>query len=407
MQGSIINGEVRKGTAKPAEILSRIGPELFREAYKEGMSWSAWLEYQDPSHNYNDGSDAFTRLMHVAGIRTRSHDGMGLWADTFEAFTRTPQTRCLLSEWTSRIWREMRTGRSANTRAIYTSSDDIPGSSLRPYVESAGARVTSPIALPFRLADLVAITTPISGGEFRSVYLETDATNTRLVRVAESADIPLFKLVTSTHVINLLKYGGGIGVTYEQLRRTRIDKIRLWLEQVALQGEMDKISQAINILVSGDGNTATAASAWRAKTDLDAAATGKTVTLKAWWAFKLKFAPLYSLTHIVGAEADITKLGLVSVGDSNMQVFLADPLRPSTDGTLRDGTRWGITANVPTDKLVGLDASRALEMAVEIGSNIQEIERIASNQTQNLYQTETLGFGVLQPGATKTLELET
>lgn len=407
MQGTIINGEVHRGTALPAEILPRVGPDLFREAYKTGMSFSAWLEHQDPSDKYKDGLDAFSRLLHVAKIRTRSHAGMGLWADEFESFLVTPQKRCLLSEWTSRIMREMRTGQSANTRAIYTAADDIPGSSLRPYAEAATMRVSNPIALPFRLADLVAITTPISGGEFRSVYLATDATNLRLVRIAESADIPLFKLVTSTHVINLLKYGGGIGVTYEQLRRVRIDKVRFWLEQVALQGEMDKISQAINVLVSGDGNTATAATNWRAKTDLDAAATGKTITLKAWWAFKLKFAPLFALTHIVGVEGDITKLGLVNVGDSNMQVYLADPLRPSTDGTLRDGTRWGITADVPTDKLVGVDATRALEMAVEIGSSIQEIERIASNQTQNLYQTETLGFGVLQPGATKTLELET
>lgn len=407
MQGTIIDGQVRTGTPRPAEILPRVGPDLFRRAYNDGMSFSAWLEHQDPSREYQDGLDAFSRLLHVANIRTRSHEGMGLWASEFDAFLETPQKRCLMAEWTSRIWREMRTRKSANTRAIYTASDDIPGSSLRPYAEATDMRVSNPIALPFRLADLVAITTPISGAEFRSVYLATDASNTRMVRIAESADIPLFKLVTSQHVINLLKYGGGIGVTYEQLRRVRIDKVRFWLQQVALQGEMDKISQAVNVLVSGDGNTGTAATNWRAKTDLDSAATGKTVTLKAWWAFKLKFAPLFALTHIIGTEGDITKLGLVNVGDSNMQVFLADPLRPSTDGTLRDGTQWGITSDVPTDKLVGVDSSRALEMAVEIGSNIQEIERIASNQTQNLYQTETLGFGVLQPGATKTLELET
>ncbi len=403
----IIDGQVRQGTAKPAEILARMSPDLYREAYREGMSFSAWLEFQDASSNYRDGLDAFGRLLHAANIRTRSRPEMGLFAHEFGVFLEHERTRSLVPELMARWWREVQTGRSPDTRAIYSASDDIPGSSLRPYAEAAQMRVSNEIRPPFMLNDLIALTTPINGTEYRSVYLATDAANMRLVRVAESSDIPLFKLTSSTKTINLLKYGGGIETTYEQLRRTRIDKMRFWLQMVALQSEMDKVSQAINIAVSGDGGSGTAATNWRAKTDLDSAATGKTITLKAWWAFKLKFSPLYRLTHIVATEGDITKLGLVNVGDSNLQVFLADPLRPSTDGTLRDGTRWGITADVPTDKLVGLDATRALERVIEIGGNIQEIERFARNQTEILTMTEVENFAVLQPGSVKTLELET
>jgi hypothetical protein len=88
--------------------------------------------------------------------------------------------------------------------------------------------------------------------------------------------------------------------------------------------------------------------------------------------------------------------------------YLGDPTAaPGYDNMLRDGVRYGITPDVPADKLVGLDASRALERVIEIGSNIQEIERFARNQTQVLTMTEVEAFAILQPGTVKTLELET
>jgi hypothetical protein len=404
----IIDGQVRQGTAKPAEMLKRVGVDLYREAYQNGMSFSAFLEMQDPSSNYRDGLDAFGRLCREARVRMRSHAGMGLYASEFGELEKHPQARLLIPEWISRIYREVQTGQSANTRALYTSGDDIPGSSLRPYAEAAALRTNPEIKPPIMLSDLVAITTPITGNTYRSVYMDTTAAQLRQSRVAESADIPVLKLIVATNTINLLKYGHGIQVTYEALRRTRLDKVAFWLRMAAIQAEMDKVSYAINIAVSGDGNSGTAATNWRAKTDLDAAATGKSVTLKAWLAFKLKFFPLYAPTHVIGVEGDILKVGLVNLGDSNNPVYMFNTTQqPGYQNTFRDGVKYGITADVPTDKLVALDANRALERVVEIGANIQEIERYAKNQTQTVYQTEVEAIAVLQPGATKTLELET
>lgn len=398
---------IQPGRISPTDLFHRLSPTMFRDAADAGVNFSVWLEAQLPSAEFNDGMDAYERLLSVAGIRTRSNGAAGAWSSTWDAFEQSAQHRALVPEFITRVQRSVKFGRSASTRALYSSTDDLPGTSLRPYADAAQMRVKSEVAAPIMLNEMVALTTPIDGNAYRVVYLNTNTANSRMVRVAEGAEIPRAKLTTGEHTINLLKYGRALESTYEALRRTRIEKVAFWLEQIAIQNEMDKVSQAINVLVSGDGNSGTAATAYQAQTDFDAAATGKAVTLKAYMAFKLKFFPLYQITHIFGAEADILKLILLNVGDSDAMTYLGDPTAaPGFSNMLRDGVRYGITANVPTDKLVAIDARRALERVVEIGANISEIERWITSQTQVLTLTEVEGYAVLQPGTVRTLELQ-
>jgi hypothetical protein len=74
--------------------------------------------------------------------------------------------------------------------------------------------------------------------------------------------------------------------------------------------------------------------------------------------------------------------------------------------TLRDGTRYGVTADVPSNKLVALDNSAALELVTEIGSDITEVERWATRQTQTIVMSEVMGFAIFDAGCVKTLEFE-
>lgn len=403
----IIDGQVREGRARPADLFRSFGPNVYRAAAEEGVNLSVYLETQDPSSGYQDGMDAFERLLDAAEVRTVSRPAAGIFADEMEVFGASSAHRSLMPEFIHRIWRSVRFGGSASTRALYTSGDDIAGSSLRPYADSAQVGYVSPVAPPFSLSDIVAMTTPVATSAYRKVYLSTTASATRRRRVVEGADIPLGKLTTAEHTINLYKYAGGLKSTYEALRRTRIDKVRLWLAQEALRNEIDKISEAINTLVSGDGNSSTAADAWQAQTDFDSAATGKAVTLKAYWRFKQKFAPVFQMTHIVGAEADIAKLALLNIGSSTVPVYFFSTVQnPTTRLMLADGVIAGITPDVPTDKLVGVDARQALERVTEIGSNISEIERWAQSQVEILTISEVEAFAVLTQGATKTLELQ-
>lgn len=397
------------GRTGAQELHRQLGPALYRDAYKAGRSLSAHLEMLDPSTGYEDGLDAFSRQCMLAGVVTRSQPELGVFASKLEAFEATETARALVPELFARMWRETVTGKSANTRALFLSTDDIPGGSALPHAMAAAPRVTRRRP-PLTLAELIAVTTPADSATYKAHYLTASAANTRRSRVAEGTDIPLMRLTGGDHAIDLLKYGGGIEASYEVLRRTRIDKIALWMAQVAITTEMDRISHAIKVLVDGDGNSGTAATNWRAKTDLDSAATGKTVTLKAYQGFKLKFAPTHQMTHLVGVEGDLLKVLLLSIGTGgdNQGLTLGAVDQPWGSGMmLRDGVKIGLTADVPTDKLVGLDASAALEWVFEVGSNIEEVERFARKQTQTITISEVEAFVVFDQNATKTLELET
>ena len=190
------------------DMLERFTPEMYRTAYAEKMSLSAWLETQDPSEGYNDGLDAFGRLLMAADIRVNSMPEIGVYASKFEAFDKTEHTRSLIHEWMSRVWRSVSTGETYNTRSLLTSYEDALGTSMRPYVNAARARYKQ-LAAPIPLSELVAYTTNIDGDSYRAFYLTDSAADQRMVRVNEGAEIPRSKLVGGDHTTKLYKYGRG------------------------------------------------------------------------------------------------------------------------------------------------------------------------------------------------------
>ena len=398
---------ITPGRIGAQELARQIGPNLYREAYQHGRSLSVHLEMLDPSTGYNDGLDAFSRQLKLAGIVSRSHPELGVYASKLEAFEVSDEARALVPELFQRMWRSVVTGKSPDTRALYTTGDDIPGGAALPHALAATARV-SRRRPPLMLSELIAVSTPVDSGTYKAFYLTPSEANSRRSRVAEGTDIPLMRLTGGDQAINLLKYGGGIEASYEVLRRSRIDKIELWMAQVAIQTEMDRISHAIKVLVDGDGNSGTAATNFDA-TDLDATATGYAVTLKAYISWKLKFSPGYQMSHAIGAEGDVLKVMLLSIGsgENDRGIYLAPMDQAMQSGLmLRDGVKAGITDDVPSNVLVGIDATAALEWVFEVGSNIEEVERFARKQTQAIVISEVEAFAVFDQGATKTLTLE-
>jgi hypothetical protein len=330
MAPMVINGRTVDSRVRVGEVLNQVSPDLIRQAYDEGYTFSAFLEHQDPTAEYeNDpvlrGLDAFERLLYVAGLQTRSMPGAGRWASTIQDFEKREETRLLIPELMSRFWRSASYG-SANTRAIFSSADDLPGQLIRPWADAAEPRWDRRLGPPVRLAELVAVTTPIGTDAYRAFYLSDVAAEQRMVRVSEMGEIPAAKITGGEHTIRLLKYGRRIDQSYEALRRQRLDKVRLWVQRLAIRTEMEKVAHALQTLVNGDGNAGTSATNVQIKTDLDSAATGFTLTLKAWLAFRLKWFPTYRLSHILGAEADVLKLLLLNIGSSGASVptYLGD-----------------------------------------------------------------------------------
>jgi hypothetical protein len=385
----------------PKEILGRMSMEMHQRIRKqEGMTLSRWLEQEDPSERYKDGTDAFQRLLMVADIKTRSHPRGEYTADTVEKFHQSEATRALFPEF---LLRTVEKVRHSQQRAPFLSDDTAVNSQMRPYGDDMTPRwdMTEP-AIP--LDEVVARTRFVDSDRARSTYLTRDATQTRKKRVSEAADIPRAKIVTSENTIPLYKYGVGIETSYEALRRLPIDLVAFFIRLEAIQAETDKVAAALDVIVNGDGNSGTSATSYNLTT-LDGAAVAGTLTLKGWLAFKAKFASPYTLTTALAPEAMILQLLLLNMGSAN--ALLMD--RPDLGGftpinnTFADGVRYGITSDAPANKIVGIDGRFGIGRVVETGSQVEEIERYMSRQVQTLFITENEGFEVIDPRALKIL----
>ncbi len=393
---------------KATDMLPQMGLNVYRTAYQDGMSLSAFLERQDPSGEYRDGTDAFQRLLQAADLRVETLPHYGVQASTFGDFLRTESTRALIPEWLLREWRSVQTGRPFSTRAMYSTADGAAGSWERPYAEAMTPRTDQQIAPAIPLSQLVAITTPINSAEYRSYYLTNDEDQTSMVRVAEGAEVPRVKLTGSQHVINLLKYGRALEASYEVLKRQRVDRLALTVRMMAAQAEADKVAAIISVMVNGDGNNN--APTTHNLTTLDAAATAGALTLKGWLAFKMKFVNPYVMTGALAREDVALQMFLLNTGSANTP--LVNVQQPSGLGAftqmnpgLRDSVALGWTADAPALKIVGFDRRFAIERVVDVGMTITEIERFITRQVEVLVVTEAEGYAVIDKQAINVLDV--
>lgn len=393
--------------ARANDIAGQINFALMERAANEGMNFSRYLEKIDPSDGYGDGLDAFERQLQIANIKTRTYMGEGIYADRFDAFDKNDATRALGIEFLHRCWRNAVHG-MAGKRAPYADSDGIVGGSMRPFVDAAQERYAQ-IQPAVPISELIAFTTPIDGDAYRAAYLEDDTDEVRMKRVAEGADIPGAKLTASEKTVRLVKYGRALTMTYERLRRMRIDQVAFHIARLAVQAETDKVAQIIDVAVSGDGNAGTTAPVHEL-TDLDTGTTANNLTVKAWLAFKMKFTNPYAITTALTQEGPALALQLLNMGSANIPLVSLEgpagfggltPINPE----LRDNVRLGWLSDAPSGKIVGIDRRFAIERVTEIGSNISETQRFITNQTQVLTLTETEGYAKLDNAAVRVLDL--
>lgn len=394
----------------PKEIFRQMGTtNFFREAYEHGMSCSAWLEHKDPSPQYRDGTDAFQRLLQVANIRVNSDPQQGYFCDLWEKFDADANTRALAYEWAIRTAKRATNGQDVSTRAIYTSADFAAGSVIEPFVSAAAARYQQ-IAPAIPLETLVAITTPIQGDAYRAFYLTSNTVAQRFNRVAQGAEIPRASLTGLDHTIRLHKYGKGLDITYEVMRRQRIDLIGLHIARMQIQTEIDRVAAAIDVVVNGDGNASTAATNSNLTT-LDPGTVVNVLTAKAWLTWKAQYVNPYVLTLVLAQAAPTVQAELLNLGSANIPLAVVQGISGLgglglITPQLGSNIRLGLTSDAPATKYVGLDSRFGLEHVTEIGADITELTRFVERQAQAIFLTYVDGFAILDANANRTLRLD-
>lgn len=385
---------------KPLDLYKERSREMKESGIEEVPTLTRVLEEISPSEK-GANLDAFGRMLMEAGIITNEDPDGNYHASYGEKFTESPGARVLWTEFCTRNWRKA----SRNSRAVLLNSDGIVGSWERPYYDSTQIRPSQEIRPAIPLTELVGMTTAINSDAYRAFYLTYDAEKLRKYRVGETAEIPVATVVGAQREVRLQKYGRGISISYEAMRRMRVDKLAFFIQKMAVQSEIDKVAAALAVLIAGDGNAGTAATSTNQST-LDAAATPGTLSLKAWESFRMLFVEPYVLTTALMQKAVALQLLLLNTGTANVPLVVANL---GTNLTLinqtGDGVRYGYTADAPALKIVGLDKRYALEMITEIGADISEMERAASNQTQTLYLSEVMGFSIMDANATQILDI--
>ncbi|MGB9793403.1 MAG: hypothetical protein ACPLRU_06415, partial [Desulfofundulus sp.] len=360
---------------KPRAYDIPLSIDLYRQANDKGLTLSQYLEMIDPSSEYgpNEKLDAFERQIKRVNeqfaslgkppLVLKSIPEKGIWASKIEAFYTTNESAVLFPEFINRVAREA------------LMADDI-------------------------LNELVAVRTPIDSNAYRTVYVVNEPAKASKRRVSEGADMPVAEMRTSENTIKIYKYGRRLRATYEAIRRMRIDLFRLHVEAIMRQASVDRAADAYNVLLNGDGND-NAATAY-SLTDLKSGATS--LDYGVWTSFLFKFYP-YKMTRLIGGANELVTF-------LTMQAPNVDPIRLIEQLNFGRATSQGEMAQsifnnyrivyLPTaasNKLLGIDNRYALEMVVEIGSDIQETQRIISSQWEELVISEVNGFGIILPEA--------
>ncbi len=360
------------------EMLSS-GLNLYKESYSQGKTFSQFLEGLDPSNQYvgNDARlgqlDAFERQMLAAGIRTKSDEGKGLYADTVDKFF------------------------------LGTSNSDV----LFPEFINRTARQA--LLAPDILNELVAIKTPIQGNAYKTFYVDLATAAKQKKRVAEGTEIPTTTITGHTHAITLNKKGRAIDASYEFIRRMRIDMLALLIEGILQQTGVDLADDAVKVLISGDGNANTAAANYDLTSFGGVVADG--IDWESWLKFRLKFYPYKGITAIVDETQLVKVLGI--------QPPVIDPL--TLMASMNGGTPVGGGANLAqnvfsgpmryvylpsttiADKVLVIDPKYALEQVTEIGADIVETDKIIKSQFETIVLSQVTGFATLFPDVVKTL----
>ena len=327
---------------------------------QEGMSFPQVLESLDPSENYRgtalEGTDAFQRQLKRFGIRAK-----GAGSSPVEKFFRTMDSAVLFPEY---IARTVRQGMEEH--------DILPA--------------------------IVATTTVIDAMDYRSIYSNPTDDDKALQDVEEGAAIPETEVKTKEHLVSLTKRGRMLVASYEALRFQKLDLFGVMLRQIGAHIQKQQLSDAVKVLMNGDGND-NAAVAYSVGTD-PISGTAGTLGYDQLVEFWGQFDP-YTMNTILCSTGTMTKMLKIPE--------LQNPLTGlNFQGTGKLTTPLGAqlhrTSAVADGVIIGLDNRYALEL-VRAGDVLVEYDKLIDRQLERAAITSISGFGKICDGAACVLNV--
>ena len=333
--------------------------KLEKGMYREnGKSFTQVLEKLDPSENYKgtalEGTDAFQRQLKRFDIHAK-----GAYSDPVEKFFRTMESSVLFPEYIA--------------RAVKQGMED--GNIL---------------------PKITATTTTIDSMDYRSVYSVPSEKEKKLMQVAEGASIPATEVKTKENLVQLHKRGRMLVASYEAIRFQKLDLFSVTLRQIGAYIQKMHLQDAVNVLVSGDGNNNAATSLTIGTSPMSG--TKGTLTYKQLVEFWAQFDPYTLNTMLVPGDTMVKMLALSELQDA------AAGLNFQGTGALVTplGAELVRSSCVRSGTIIGLDRRYALEM-VQAGEVCVEYDKLIDRQLERAAITSISGFGKIMPEAAKVL----
>lgn len=318
-------------------------------------SFTEVLEELDPSENYKNTSfenlDAYQRQLKRFDIKVS-----GPGCDTVEKFFCTPDSAVLFPEFLTR----------AIKQGIKTY--DI-------------------------LDSIVAATTKIPGGDYRSISATIEALNR--YDIPEGESIRRVDVRKRTELVNMIKHGRMLSSSYEALRYQNLDVIAVVLKQIGMDIAREQLNDALEVLLGSDEFTAA---------DVIEAEYATTPS-----APKLQYSHLLQLWK----ELNPYKLNIMLASSKTINDILSlEEMRDATAGLDFQGTGNIITPmgaklivceNVSDYNIIGVDKNFALQM-IQSGDIVIEYDKVIDKQLEQATITMTTGFSRIYRNSVKVLD---
>ncbi|NLV86263.1 MAG: phage major capsid protein [Clostridiales bacterium] len=325
-----------------------------------GKSFAQVLERLDPSEEYKgtayEDLDAFQRQLKRFDIKVR-----GAGSDSVEKFFRTFESSVLFPEYVAR--------------------------SVRQGMEEENV-----------LPSITATVTKFDGMDYRSIYSIPTEDEKSLRRVEEGAIIPQTEVKVRENLVKLHKRGRMLVASYEAVRFQKLDLFSVMLRQIGSQIMRMHLDDAIEVILSGDGN-ANPAEAYKVGTS-PITGTAGTLEYDQLLEFWNCFDPYTMNTLLVSPDAmlqilkcaefqnPLTGLNFQGTGE------LSNPL----------GAKLIRTGAVKSGTVIGLDRGYALEM-IQASDVSVEYDRLIDRQLERAAITSISGFAKLYTEASKALKI--
>ena len=314
--------------------------KLEKGLYTTGKSFTQALEQEDPSENYIgtqlEGLDAYERQLKRFGIKVS-----GTNSDSIEKFFKTSDSAALFPEYISR----------AVNLGIQEFND---------------------------VSKIVATTTIIEGMDYRTLASIPTDEEKELAVVNEGAFIPETKIRTQENLVKLHKRGRMLTASYEAIRFQRLDLFTVTLKQIGAHIARSQLSDAIGVIVDGDGNN---------NPCQNYSLEGSEITYADLINFWGKFQP-YTLNTIIASPKALTQILKLS---EFRDAYTGLDFHSTGKLVTPFGAQLINCADVRDGAIIGLDKNFALEK-VQAGEVMTEFDKLIDRQLERAAITTTAGF---------------